>query len=186
MQPEVISGPRTPGGVRKESGARPRTGGPGVIPEGKTVFQFVAGKYRVQLTSPEEIRRSDGTYRRDKALVVVANEFFAFLDNVKDAETIARLKGGKARVKNAEGKEVEVEFEPHAYYGRDFWDFSDTLKAIQEKRETEALKVLEDPSARARIIAELQAQGVSFQLPREPQLTETRSEPGELAEEGAE
>ena len=145
MVPEIVEGYRGPRGEHRPKAERD-TGK--VIPTGMRLFQFRASRYRLQLTAPTDDRLPDGRIKKaDKALVVVADEFFKLLDSEKDKAAIAML-------------------EQHPDYGVDFWDFADTLKQKREEKEREALKVLQDPVSRAKIIEALRASGDDdFSLP---------------------
>ena len=151
--PEMVEGYRTPrADAVAAAEAKPRPGR--IIPEGKTMFQFKGLRYRVQLTAPENSRLPDGTILRGaKPLVVVAEEGFKLLDNVKDALAIKKLK-------------------EHQHYKIDFWDFQDKLDQQQAEREASALATLQDsaalqnPEVRAKVIALLkQSSGEDFELP---------------------
>lgn len=144
-QPEVITGYRGPRDETREAApASPAK----AIPEGKTVFQFIASRYRLQLTAPRSIVLPDGRIEPGaRPLVVVADEGFKTLDNKKDAKTIELVR-------------------QHNYYGTDFWDYSETLKGIQEARTKSAISVLDDPESRAKIIEALKQMGEDvFKLP---------------------
>lgn len=154
--PVVVTGARGPSEERGPIVAPQRGTELSAIPEGKRVFQFVAGKYRLQLTSTFEEKLPDGRIRREKPLTVVADEYIAVLDKVKDAKAIELL-------------------EQHDYYGRDrdFWDLADVMQEAKEKRESEALRVLtddavlKDPVKRKAIIEALRASGGDdFELPK--------------------
>lgn len=181
--PEVVDGYRTPRGDQ-----RPKRGtgeGQREIPAGKTLIQFNATRYRLQLTNPEPVRLSNGSLYNPKGLVVVADQGFKLLDNEKDAEAIARIKGGTATVKNDRGEMVEETFEPHVDYGKDFHDFSETLARAKKEQVDQALKTLEDPEQKARILAALAASGeVLFPVPA-AQPPKGEEGAGEGAGEGA-
>jgi len=161
--PEVVEGYRT---VRSEAVAlaEARPSPEKLIPAGKTVFQFVANRYRLQLTAPEDSRLPDGRILRGaKPLVIIAEEGFKVLDNVKDKVAIQMLRD-------------------HRDYRKDFWDYQETLNLAQAARESEALKTLENsealqnPEVRAKVVALLKQSGdEDFQLPsaaKKPQKVE--------------
>jgi hypothetical protein len=131
-QPEIIDGYRAGRSERTaEVSARAAKLGPGAasaIPEGKRAFQFVAAKYRVQVTAPQDLRLSDGRLLRgDKAQAVQAENYMAILDVKKDALKIEAL-------------------EKHAYYGKDFWDYAEVVAKAKEKQAQSAMVSLTDPA----------------------------------------
>jgi len=151
MQPEVVEGYRGPRHERRDKTERD-TGK--VIPTGKRMFQFRKLRYYVQITAPVDRTRPDGTIERgDKPLRVIAEEGFKTLDEVKDAETIKLL-------------EAHPDYCQHPDEGGDFWDFANVLAGQKAKAEDAALKVLQDPVSRQKIIEALRATGdVDFPLP---------------------
>lgn len=154
--PEVIEGYRSPRGERNAEAQRQaaqRDSGSKTVPAGKTVFQAVAARYRIQLTAPEEVKRSDGTYKRDKALVALFDDYMLILDDVKDQEKIKRIKA-------------------HDSYGVDFWDFADVLQKAKERKAEEAIKSLKDvaatPEGRAALVEALKSSGADdFEIPED-------------------
>lgn len=143
--PEVITGYRGP---RDETRPAAPAAPAKLIPEGKTVFQFVASKYRLQLTAPKSRTLPDGRIEAgDRPLVVVADEGFKTLDNVKDKKTIQLIRD-------------------HQYFNTDFWDYADVVKGVQEARTAQAIATLADPDARAAIVEALKQMGEDgFKLP---------------------
>lgn len=156
--PEVIEGYRSPRGERNAEAQRQaaqRDSGSKTVPAGKTVFQAVAARYRIQLTAPEETKRSDGTIKRDKALVAQFDEGLLILDDVKDKERIERIKA-------------------HASYGVDFWDFAEVLQKAKEKKAQVAIESLKDvaatPEGRAALVEALKSSGADdFEIPEDGQ-----------------
>lgn len=152
MTPEVIDGYRGPRGETREKSPAERISGRfAAIPAGKTIIQFKANRYRLQLTAPRPSLLPDGRILDgEKSLVVVADDRVAVLDNKKDARAIELLKA-------------------HRDYGIDFWDFADVLKRSEEQRKADVLRALlgadEETKAEFR-----KALGVSndegFQLPK--------------------
>lgn len=162
-QPEVITGARGPRNEVRERSAR-RSPGLAGIPEGKTVFRFSHARYRLQLTAPEEVKRSDGTVYRAKALVVMADNFKTTLDNLKDAETIERIR-------------------KHEAFGVDIFDMADDFRAVKERQTQAAIDLLADPEAKAAIIAALKASGEEdFALPGEKRARGTKPAAAQPAE----
>ena len=149
-QPEVVTGYRGPRGeeTRNATPASPAR----AIPEGKTIFQFVGARYRLQLTAPRSLVLPDGRIEPgDRPLVVQADEGFKTLDNKTDKRTIQLIRD-------------------HRYFNTDFWDYADTLKGLQDARTKQALSVLDDPDSRAQIIEALKQMGEDvFELPTKKQ-----------------
>jgi len=144
--PEVVEGYRGP---RDETRLAAPVPPARAIPEGKTVFQFVADKYFLQLTAPVDQLGPDGRIiRGDRSKAVKADEGFAILDNVKDAEVIQMVR-------------------EHPDWGRDFWDYASVLAGQKKAKQDEALKVLLDPESREVILQALREAGVDdFALPK--------------------
>lgn len=149
MNPDVIDGYRSTRDERdKQATASKRQAGR-AIPDGKVVFQSRGGRYRLQLTAPDEEKQSDGRLRRKRAVVAQFDEFFLVLDEKKEAEKIGMIR-------------------EHADYGIDFWDFADTLRQVQERRVEDAVKTFAsvDPESRKAILAALAASNdESFEVP---------------------
>lgn len=154
--PEINTGYKSPADERGRVLVRR---GPGndafvAIPEGKRVYQFIKGKYQLQLTAPEEVKRSDGTVKRERAMKVIADEYIKILDVKKDAELIRRLDEHPDNVANG---------------GIDFWDFATVLAQGDKDKRDQAVALLSDPKQRAEIIAALKAMGADdFKLPAAP------------------
>jgi len=130
--PEVLDGYRTPRPERtREVEEKIAKRGPGpqpVIPVGKRVFQFIAAKYRIQVTAPETVTFSDGRkIRGGKPIFVEAKNNMTTLDIVKDALAIEAI-------------------EKNARYGMDFWDFAVVLASAQAKQAESVKSALMDPA----------------------------------------
>lgn len=149
MTPEVVDGYRGPRNEARAASAERVSGRFAAIPEGKTVFQFIANRYRLQLTAPRPQTLADGRILEgDKALVVVADDRVAVLDNVKDAKAIELIRA-------------------HKDYGVDFWDFSEVLERSKRQKIEQTVKALLDPETRdevRRILA--QSGDESFAVPK--------------------
>lgn len=162
--PEINTGYKSPADERGRVLVRR---GPGndafvAIPKGKRVFQFIKGKYQLQLTAPEEVKRSDGTVKRDRAMKVIADEYIKILDVEKDAELIKRLDEHPDNAANG---------------GVDFWDFATVLAQSEKDKRDSAVKLLSDPTQRAEIIAALKAMGADdFKLPAVPKTAAVQPE----------
>lgn len=165
-EPETIEGAREPRGVRAETlrnrSAAQRSTGPGIKP-GTRAFVFVAAKYLLQLTSPQDERLPDGRMRHaDRAKKVVSVpaalgdkwKGLAVLDTVKQKDVIDML--------------LE-----HPSYGVDFVDYADILETSRQARVQDAAltlvsdkEAMADPTVRAALkVALAEAEGEDFDSP---------------------
>ena len=160
-EPETITGAREPKAVRAQTAAslaaQRGTGKVRAVPEGKKGYRFVSARYRLQLTAPRATSLSDGRIiDPDKAKVVIADQYVAFLDRDKQAETIALL-------------------EAHPSFNIDFFDIEKQVEAARVASLAQAVETLtdsetlKDPAARAALRAALeQAEQEDFENPSAP------------------
>jgi hypothetical protein len=148
-EPEVIEGYREARSARKEaleSSPQIRTGTVPVRP-GKMLFQASARRYRLQLTSPQDVVLPDGRRIAGRPICLQFVDGFAELDKEKQADIIKLV-------------------QEHQNYGRSFWDFAEVMQKAKEAKLETAVKSLEDPEYRKAIIAALKASGKDdFSLP---------------------
>lgn len=148
--PEVLTGARGPQDeVIEKPKARP--GRYQQIPEGKVIFQAIAGRYRLQLTAPEDLRLTDGRIQRgERPLVAQFAEYMLVCDEKKDAKMIELIRA-------------------HPDFGREFWDLKDKLVLAKEKQTKSAVDFVlgADEDQKAAILeALLQGKSADFDLPK--------------------
>jgi hypothetical protein len=147
--PEVTTGYRGPKGEFTE---RPKIA-PGLpsIPEGKRVFQAIAGRYRLQLTAPQAIRLQDGRIiDSEKPIAVQFDEHIRVYDVKADAKVIEMI-------------------ENHRDFGKDFWDLATKLEQAKMQKLQAALEYIQgaDEEQKAIMLQVLQATGTDdFELPK--------------------
>jgi len=149
--PQVLEGARGPRDERTAK-ASPQAAGRDQIPQGKRVYQSLAAKYRLQLTTEEDVRLPNGRVVPGRPKTAQFEEQFLVLDTVKDKAVIELL--DTSAYNRANG-------------GDQFWDFQFVLDGIVEARRNQAIQILSNPDDRAAIIAALVAEGVDFELPRQ-------------------
>jgi hypothetical protein len=190
-EPEVLTGPRGPASERAAQAleASQRRPGPGAnffvdgIPDGKKVYQFVAERYRLQLTAPYDEKLPDGRVKvADKAKKVTAENYLVTLDTVVDKDIIDLIEG----IPEPGVEPFRWNTPPHRSLGKDFWDFSNVVETSKRKAidtaidtitlNTEALK---DPVGRKRVIEALMATGgvEGFGLPKKAEKQEKAEKP---------
>lgn len=148
--PQVLEGLRGPRDERSAK-ASPQVAGRDKIPQGKRVYQSLAAKYRLQLTSEEDVRLPNGRMIPGKPKTAQFDDQFLVLDVKKDQAMVELLDTSEYNRLNG---------------GQDFWDFQTVLDGIVEARRKQAVEILSDPADRLAIIEQLKAEGIDFELPK--------------------
>ena len=160
--PQVIEGARGPRDERTAlATALPSTGNRDHIPDGMRVYQSAAAKYQLQLTSPDDVKTPDGRTIAGKPIKAIFSDGFLVLTTKKPADA--------AMIKFLEESEYNT-----ANGGTDFWDFQTVLDGIVSARRQSAVSILGNPEDRAAIIAALVAEGIDFDIPKQPTRRETK------------
>lgn len=167
QEPVTITGAREPKAVRSQTAAAlfaQRGTGP-ELRSGTRAFVFVAGKYNLQLTSPQDERLPDGRIRlADRPKKVIASP--VALGNKWKGIAVFHPE------KKLDQDVIDLILE-HPSYGVDFVDYADVLEEMRSARVSEATstligdkEALRDPAARAALRAALDAaEGEDFANP---------------------
>lgn len=148
--PQTLEGLRGPRDERTAK-ATPQAAGRDQIPQGKRVYQSLAAKYRLQLTTEEDVKLPNGRVVAGKPKTAQFDDQFLVLDTKKDAAMVELLDSSDYNKANG---------------GSDFWDFQIVLDGIVEARRNQAISILSNPEDRAAIIEALKAEGIDFELPK--------------------
>jgi hypothetical protein len=144
---EGLRGPRD----ERNAKASPRAAGRDQIPQGKRVYQSLAAKYRLQLTSEDDVILPNGRKVAGRPMTAVFEDQFLVLDTSRDKKMIDLLDTSDYNRQNG---------------GDQFWDFQIILDGIVEARRKQAIEILSNPDDRTAIIEALRAEGVDFDLPK--------------------